>query len=47
MIGIRRTRSTAQPDEHGVVLGVSRMRFDDSGMYLEKAHSSIRHGWAV
>jgi len=47
MINMRRIRGASQPDENGVILGPSRLRFDSEGMHLEKAHSQIRHGWPV
>lgn len=47
MANMRRLRGVSQPDERGVVLGFSRMRFDTDGMHLEKTHSTILHGWPV
>jgi hypothetical protein len=44
---MRRLRGASQPDERGVVLGYSRMRFDRDGMHLDKTHSTILHGWPV
>jgi len=47
VLNMRRIRRAARPNDEGVVLGASRMRFDAQGMHMEKDHSSIRHGWAV
>lgn len=44
---LRRLRGASQPDARGVVLGYSRMRFDNEGMHLDKTHSTILHGWPV
>lgn len=47
MINMRRVRAAAQPDEHGIVLGPTRISFDAAGMRVAKAHSDIRHDWSV
>lgn len=47
MVNMRRVRAAAQPDEHGIVLGLTRIRFDAAGMTVEKDHSDIRHDWFV
>jgi Peptidase C13 family len=47
MINMRRIRAVSVPDERGVILGPSRLRFDSDGIHLEKAHSVARHDWSV
>lgn len=47
MINMKRIRAGSVPDECGVILGPSRLRFDSDGIHLEKAHSVARHDWSV
>lgn len=47
MINMRRIRAGSLPNERGVILGPSRLRFDSDGIHLEKTHSVARHDWSV